>query len=337
MKTSKKIARKYIFPSLMKLGMDKFIRSLAKDAYLNLTYHGVVLEDGFYFSPRHITLEQFESHLKYYRKNFDIISISEAFHNIRNNVRPRKKTVTISFDDGFKNNFNVALTLLERYNIPTTFFVSSVCTEEMSLRCLWSEIIAALNYFYKDKVIQLSSYNFKNLFDIEKGVSLTELFKSYTYNEREQRLEELISAYDLDNKIKSLPEELWKLMSPEEVAKLSQSDIVEIGSHGHLHYNLSEIEIEKAKEELTKSKRLLENLLNKEVNLIAYPDGSYNDDIKNLSEEIGYKGQLAVNYKTTTDPEDKRIMNRYGLSSTTTYESNMIFLNLAFQNRGIKI
>ncbi|HED05471.1 MAG TPA: polysaccharide deacetylase family protein [Ignavibacteria bacterium] len=335
MNITKRTARKFIFPTLMKLGIDKFIRNSAKDAYLNLMYHGVVLKDGSYFSPRHITSDQFESHLKYYRKNFDIISISEAFYNIRNNIKPKKKTITISFDDGYKNNFNVALTLLEKYNIPTTFFVSSVCTEDMNLRCLWSDIIAALNYFYKDKVIQLSSYDFKNLFDKEKRVSITELFKSYTYDERERRLKELINAYDLDTKIQSLPEELWKFMSPEEVIELSQSDIVEIGSHGHLHYNLGEIEVEKAKEELVKSKKLLESLLNKEVNLIAYPDGSYNDDIKNLSKEAGYKGQLAVNYKTITDYKDKRIMNRYGLSSTTTYESNMIFLNLAFQNKGV--
>jgi hypothetical protein len=42
-------------------------------------YHGVVLKNSDFFSPRHITIDQFERHLVYFRREFDIISIPEAF------------------------------------------------------------------------------------------------------------------------------------------------------------------------------------------------------------------------------------------------------------------
>ena len=41
-------------------------------------------------------------------------------------LRYTKKTITISFDDGFANNLNVALPILEKYDIPVTFFVSGI-------------------------------------------------------------------------------------------------------------------------------------------------------------------------------------------------------------------
>ncbi len=337
MKITKKIARKIIFPSLMMLKVDKLIQALSKNTYLNIMYHGVVPNDTTYFSPRNITEKQFEKQLKYFKKNFDIISVNEAFRRIQNNVKPQRKTITISFDDGFKNNLTTALPLLEKYDIPTTFFISSIIVEENEVCCLWSELIATLNYFHRNEIVNIGPYRFNNLFDAKNNISLTDMLKSCSAEERDKLLSELVNKYDLNTKIKEIPEEIWKLMNIDELKQLSQSNIVDIGSHGHLHYNLGEVSIRKAKEELNTSKVLLEKTVNQEISLIAYPDGSYNDSVKDAAEKIGYTGQFAVNYKTPSDIQDKRIMNRHGLASTTTYESNIIFLNKAFNTKGIKI
>ena len=333
MKIQKRIARKLVFPLAMKLGADTFIRNLSKNSILNVMYHGVVENDSCYFSPRHINAKQFEEHLKYYKKNFTIISCLEAFDKISQKETLDKKYLTISFDDGFKNNLTTALPLLEKHNIPTTFFISSVCSIDDEVDYLWSEVIAALGYFYKNKPIEIDGLVFENLKN--EKILLTDYIKSLPYEKRDEVLNQIETKYDLKSKIGSLPEEIWKRLSPEELIELSNSDIVTIGSHGHNHFNLSEINSEAAFEELSYSKDLLSKLVKSEVSLVAYPDGSYNEDVKDIAKKVGYTGQFAVNYKFTSDHSDLRIMNRHGISSTTTFHSNMLLLNMAFKKKGI--
>ncbi|MCD4697999.1 MAG: hypothetical protein K8S16_17380, partial [Bacteroidales bacterium] len=66
------ISRKAVFPLLINTRAEKVLRNFSGHSVLNVMYHGVVANDSTYFSPRHISSGQFEKHLKYYIKNFDI-------------------------------------------------------------------------------------------------------------------------------------------------------------------------------------------------------------------------------------------------------------------------
>ena len=91
MKALKEINRKLLSPLLMNLKGDRIIRSFASGSILNIMYHGVTKENSNYFSPRHISSGQFENHLRYFSKEFDVISISEAFEYAKNNYQAEAK------------------------------------------------------------------------------------------------------------------------------------------------------------------------------------------------------------------------------------------------------
>jgi peptidoglycan/xylan/chitin deacetylase (PgdA/CDA1 family) len=335
MSLSKKIARNLVFPALMKLKIDLLLQKLSRKSVLNVMYHGVVKENSNYFSPRHITADQFEKQLKYISKNFNVISLKEAIEIKKNKIKQKTKTLTISFDDGYLNNLTTALPLLEKYNLKTSFFISSILTTEMEIRTLWSDIIAAINYFYKNETIKVGNYQFKNLIEINTRIHLADFIKKSDATERDNLLKSLIETYDLKKKLNSIPDEVWKLMNKEDLQKFAESPIVEIGSHGHLHYNLALINTGDAINDMKKSKDLLESTLNQEIDMIAYPDGNYSEEIKDLAFKLGFRYQIAVNYLSTNDIKDSRIINRHGISSTTTFESNMINLSNSFKNKGI--
>lgn len=337
MSITKEIAKKIVFPTMIGFGMDVVVRKFSKNNLLNVMYHGVVEKDSTFFSPRHIEKNKFEDHLKYLKKNFNIISFHEAFEMLKNNIEPDRKTITLSFDDGYKNNLETALPLLEKYNIPTTFFISGICLENKGEACLWPDIIAALRYFYKDEMIVLRSYKFLNLTDQNSGIHIHDVFKMASYELRKELLSELIAVYDLKDKLFSLDKEIWELVTATDLLELSKSKIVDIGSHGYMHYNLGNVEIDKAKSELVKSKELIEKTIQKPIDLLAYPDGSYSDEVKELAMSLGYNYQLAVDYINLTDVKDKHIMNRHCMSAATTFESNMLMLSKSFHNKGIKI
>jgi peptidoglycan/xylan/chitin deacetylase (PgdA/CDA1 family) len=65
---------------------------------------------------------RFAEHLRFYRDHYRVISYSEAVARIREG-RVDDRYLAISFDDGFKNNAEVAAPILERFGAPAIFFV----------------------------------------------------------------------------------------------------------------------------------------------------------------------------------------------------------------------
>ena len=300
---------------------------------LNLVYHGVVEKDSKFFSPRHIQRDVFEKQMQYIAENFDVICLTDAFNLYRNNIIPNRKTVTISFDDGYLNNLQVALPVLEKYKIKTTFFISGVCAEKSNMTLLWADIIAALKLFTTKTIIVIGDRSYYNLIDVNTGEYLVDLVKKMGVIERDVLLDSICSKFCIKDKLGKIPSEIWALMQEEDIRKLSFSSYAEIGSHGYLHYNYNLIPLADAHQDMIKSKLVLENILGKEINMIAYPDGGYDRNVKEKALETGYINQLAVNYMNEADKFDKNILNRHGVSGTTNYESGIFYINKAFINK----
>lgn len=324
------IARSYIFPLALKIGVDKILRFFSKPNILHITYHGVVEKDSTFFSPRHIDVKQFEKQIEYFKKNFKIISVEESFNLVKNKTKLNNRYISISFDDGFLNNLSVALEVIEKHEVPVTVYVSSICIENDGNRVLWSELTAALLYFYKDVEVIIDGFHFVNLYDYSKNIYINDHIKSLSYKDRDPFLKRLNDEYQLSERIKTLPNEIWALLKENDLQEMASSKWITIGSHGHNHFNLGQIDIKDAENELVKSKRILESVLGYEVNQIAYPDGSYNEDVKSVARKCGYQIQYAVSYKSVKDANESDISDRFGISSTTTFESNILFLNYKF-------
>lgn len=330
----KNFIKRNVLPSLVKLNVENIFSSLAKGNILNIFYHGVVEKDSTAISPRHIQKEQFEQHLKYLTTKFNIISLTEAFDIYRQEIIPNKKTVTVSFDDGYLNNLTIALPLLEKYKVKATFFISSMCAEnETSL--IWADIVSLAHHFSCDSFIEIENKKFHKtgryeLINKSDNQSIFDYIKKLSCAEREYTLNSIIDRYKIYDILKKTPVEYWKLMNKNDLKKLTNSDLVTIGSHGHLHYNLGNISLEDAKIEMKKSREILSNTIEKEVNLLSFPDGSYTETVKQLAVSLGYNGLLAVNYHYPSDKADKNILNRWGVSSGTTFETIAFALNHAF-------
>jgi peptidoglycan/xylan/chitin deacetylase (PgdA/CDA1 family) len=67
------------------------------------------------------------------------------------------------------------------------------------------------------------------------------------------------------------------------------SELAEVGSHGVWHSALGRISLAEAKEELTVSKKWLEDTLGRPVQSFSFPLGSYNNAVVQAAREAGYK------------------------------------------------
>lgn len=274
-------------------------------------------------------VRQFEKDLLFYKKNYDVLSVKEIFRRYREGLPQKRSEIALTFDDGFLNNFLYVKPLLEKYQVPASFYILSQSIENPQF-VNWADLTDVILYQMNDEVINFHQHEyFKNAgWRNKAGESIFESIKRMGF-QRDEALSEFAGKYKGSEKLKATPEELWKPMSAIQVIECSKSPFITIGSHTHNHYNLANVPIDLAESELRLSKSKLEGHIQCEVEEIAYPDGSYNDAVKNISETIGYKFQLAVNYREPNDFSDQRILNRFSVSNSTTHEGNIIRLYLS--------
>jgi peptidoglycan/xylan/chitin deacetylase (PgdA/CDA1 family) len=89
----------------------------------------------------------------------------------------------------------------------------------------------------------------------------------------------------------------------------------EIGSHTLTHPYLTRLTAEKAREEISASKKKLEDLFGKPIEHFCYPYGDWNDAVRDLAQEAGYK-TACTTVTGINRPEDspftlKRFTARY--------------------------
>jgi peptidoglycan/xylan/chitin deacetylase (PgdA/CDA1 family) len=84
------------------------------------------------------------------------------------------------------------------------------------------------------------------------------------------------------------------VMTIGQIKELKDNNLVSFGSHGVTHSNLLLLEREKAKNEIFQSKKDLECIIEKNVNLFSFPYGAFNDACLEWAQEAGYKGIFTI-------------------------------------------
>ncbi len=88
-----------------------------------LMYHSVY-PDAPYSNRLAVSVKTFERQMEFLRKHkYNVMPVDDLATLIKEkrNIPPR--TVAITFDDGYKNNYTYAFPLLKKYNIPATIFI----------------------------------------------------------------------------------------------------------------------------------------------------------------------------------------------------------------------
>ena len=69
--------------------------------------------------------DEFRRDLEYLKKNYDCISFSELCERLKSGVRATRRSVVITFDDGYRDNFTAAVPALREAGVTATFFVAT--------------------------------------------------------------------------------------------------------------------------------------------------------------------------------------------------------------------
>lgn len=68
-------------------------------------------------------LRKFENEIKYFSERYTVITCKEYYNSL--NSKKISDPLIVTFDDGYSDNFEKALPILEKYGVKATFFISS--------------------------------------------------------------------------------------------------------------------------------------------------------------------------------------------------------------------
>ena len=323
--------RAYLARTLGRLGVLRLIEQVVdtyKPALIVLTYHRITerCRNHFYDSVISAEPQSFRAQMEWLRKRMHILTLQELDDRVQAGVSWKEPAALVTFDDGYRDNFEEAVPILKELNVPATFFIPTEFVESPKLP--WWDNVA-----YVIKTTHVRNIRLEHVLTDDKLSLSIEL----EHIERDAAIITIIRAI-LDDRIVDLPRFLYQLaaqadvsveaeslnralfMSWEQVQYLAdQGGLLAIGSHTNSHHNLAKLDVQAQRYELVNSKRILEERLGHEVLSFAYPfgwPGTYTQATKTMAHESGYRLAFAshegVNRPDTLDPFE---IKRFGIGS----------------------
>lgn len=116
-----------------------FYRKVIKKKFMRivLTYHRI--RDDKKTPQISVTQKKFDEQINFLKRYFDIVPLKDQINCGKKNNSLSSDTVSITFDDGYADNYYNGLQILKKYNIPATIFLVSQfidCNEYLSVKQL---------------------------------------------------------------------------------------------------------------------------------------------------------------------------------------------------------
>ncbi|MDB5210562.1 MAG: hypothetical protein JWQ30_1389 [Sediminibacterium sp.] len=321
-KISSKLTRqfKYLRRKLAgRIGLlDTFFRSARGNRIL--IYHGVCQKEHTKFNTLFITEKMFEEHLQFYKKYFHVLSLDDFFNKRFNS---EKFNICLTFDDGFANNYKYVLPLLEKYQMPATFFVTAVRKEGYNI--LWNDFLAISSFsgpktfVFEDEVFHKNKH--KTYISSKTKKTLSETLRAQGFDKKKQLMELLGPAETPENAFEI--EDYWLQMTAEEIKQSAASGLITIGSHGFYHNDLAKIPTSDIAWELNASRSYLEDAIQKPVTQIAFPYGSYAAETISEAGKAGYEQLYATEFIHPEDHNNNQMRERMGVNPFITTHNQM--------------
>lgn len=246
-----------------------------------------------------VTPKNFCDHLSVMKSKFDVIDFSEFKKQLDIGI-VKDSQILITFDDAYSDNYRNAMPLLEKYNLPATFFVPTSYVGRNGE--FWNDILVEIILHAKKlpKHICINTKNVKFDYDVQKLILSDSDSRDNDHwkvgqkmpNERcklylkiwevLRPLEQSEIDVAIDQLKLLLPKQYWenKLNFPmnfDELKNISENELFDIGMHTDTHISLSNHSFKIQSDEIIGCKNQLEKELCIKMDSIAYPYGDFND------------------------------------------------------------
>lgn len=256
---------------------DHISSRMEKNKVSIFLFHGVIHEDTSNvrnYTGKHILSKDFDSFLKACMANGGTpISLDQLIDHQENGTHLPEKPFSITFDDGFLNNMEVAVPILTQNEIPATFYITTDFIENN--RMSWVDRIEYVFEEVPEGMITLPSgeYTFS---DISSKILVLDKIRQEVKSNSAIIPDTIATTIQKQlgfPTIWSSPHILDQKLNWQQVIELENTEGMTVGGHTHTHAILGFLDENSQKLEIDTSLKLLKEKAGIQSHHYSYPEG----------------------------------------------------------------
>ena len=275
-----------------------------------LYYHRVNDDnDPFYPSmPRAV----FERQMRHIARQYKVVTVKGLLDHLSSDSA--ETVVAVTFDDGYRDNYDNAFPVLRQYGLPATIFLTTGGLD--SREPLWFEVLAGALKTTSREFLDLEldvPRRFWLRTDDERLCANGELFaalRRMTDEERQRRLPTILRELGAPDAARRTN----MMLTWDQVREMNQQGI-DFGGHTVTHPYLSRLTREQVQWEISECKRRIESELQSPVAHFAYPNGREEDFTawnKDVLRGAGYEAAVTTVWGMNFPSTDRLELRRGG-------------------------
>jgi peptidoglycan/xylan/chitin deacetylase (PgdA/CDA1 family) len=273
-----------------------------------LIFHRVLAQQDPLF-PEVPTAETFERQMRWLQAWFEVLPLGRAIDRLYAGTIP-SRALAITFDDGYADNEEIAAPILRRLGLTATFFVS---TGFLGGGCMWNDQVIEAIRACEAAELDLGSLGLSRHPLASVGArrqAIETLLKAIKHLEPAQRqsVTDAIVARAGGRPSPAL------MMHPQQLRSL-RTQGMDVGAHTVTHPILKRLPSEAAREEMSRGRRELEQILGEPVELFAYPNGvpeqDYGIEHAAMARDCGFSAAVSTAWGAASTHSDRFQLPRF--------------------------
>jgi peptidoglycan/xylan/chitin deacetylase (PgdA/CDA1 family) len=328
---------------LFKFGfLDIIGRRRLKGTAVVLMYHRILDPQQYSHHNSHpgicIKVATFEKQIRFLKKQFRILSLEEFTEHLDRQSPFPDRSCLITFDDGWRDNYQNAIPVLAQYQVPAVIFLSTAFVG--SHYWFWQEKLnAILNRLNGNrpgareiikKALDRCGLDSNDFISHNKKYRLNiEYLFLKLKNVPQKTILRFISI--LENSSPSQDNNIFRgrdFMNWDEIRK-SPSQLISFGSHG-VNHSILTVETDSALEELAVSKSTIESEIGQKVIAFSYPNGNFSDDTIQKVKSCHYQLAFCTKPGYVKAEDDRFSLSRINIHESISKTPGLLYFRILF-------
>lgn len=267
------------------------------ELYISMYHYTRDLKHSRYPEIKGLDVNLFREQIAFMKSNFNIVTMEQVLEAISTKDKLPEKALLLTFDDGYADNYNVAMPILEEYGVQGSFFIpgKTFTTHQLLDVNKIHYVLASANIYnlvedlkkemdyYRGQEFQyapteelFAKYAVASRFDIKETVFVKQMLQTVL----PEKLRNIISSKLFAKYVGVTEEQLaYELYMSEEQIRTMKRHGMFIGIHGYDHYWLGNLPVEQMENDISLALDALDEFVDRKQWVMNYPYGNYNKDV----------------------------------------------------------